>query len=148
MSAPKRGLGADILGAHLGMATPRLVRRARDAADTGDTGDSGAQPEESNTLANHERGAQIVADGRREALAPRRRTAVQPMNNNYRVGTKKIPYERRDGLSTQKVTFTAPVGLGREIDRYCLDSEVSRSEWIVVTLQREMERSRKGRPGS
>ncbi len=60
--------------------------------------------------------------------------------NAYRVGTQKNPYQRGDGTQTQKITFTGPWGLKRELERFCIDRDVSRSEWIVATLREAMAR--------
>ena len=65
---------------------------------------------------------------------------------SYRVGTRENPHRRVDGTQTQKLTFTAPHGLHREINLFCQQNNLNRSEWMVATLQEAMERH--GRDGS
>jgi hypothetical protein len=76
--------------------------------------------------------------------APATSKHSEPSPRDHRVGTRAVPHEKKDGSLTQKLTFTAPHGLHREIDLFCLQNNLVRHEWIVSTLQEAMARHGRG----
>jgi hypothetical protein len=52
-----------------------------------------------------------------------------------------VPYERADGVKTEKMTFTGPHGFKEELNLFCMLHRLGpASEWVVATLRKEMER--------
>lgn len=84
--------------------------------------------------------AELVAAPDNNVLRIKKQGKGAIARSAYRVGTQKNPYQRGDGTQTQKITFTGPWGLKRELERFCIDRDVSRSEWIVATLREAMAR--------
>jgi hypothetical protein len=86
-------------------------------------------------------------DARRAPAGVSRRkqpAKVESRSSVYRVGTQRAPYERADGTKTEKAGFTAPHGFKEEINLFCLTHRLgTTSEWIVATLRKEMERTRR-----
>ena len=81
-----------------------------------------------------------------QATSSRRKqpVKVESRSSVYRVGTQRAPYERADGTKTEKAGFTAPHGFKEELNLFCLTHRLgTTSEWIVATLRREMERTRR-----
>ena len=91
---------------------------------------------------------EFEAEARRAASVPvaRRKQPmkVESRSSVYRVGTQRSPYERADGTKTEKAGFTAPHGFKEELNLFCMTHRLgTTSEWIVATLRKEMERTRR-----